>query len=268
MKSYHLTSPPMRGNEVKTAQNRLRGVNVFKENYRPDTIDGIFGETTAGACYRAKWALGYAPKDLDRTYGSVLDNFLTGKTKLPDANRRRRAQRKKAAAAVPIGVKALRKAITQLGVKESPSGSNRVMYATWYGIIGPWCAMFATWSYDGVGSKAFAKGSRYSYVPAIVSAARLGGRGLSITNDPKPGDLVCYDWNRDRLADHVGLFEKWINRGAGTFSAIEGNTSSSNNSNGGQVMRRNRDRSLVQAFVRVVNQKWVKQNGTEYSKKY
>lgn len=253
MKSYHLTSPPMRGDEVKTAQRRLSGVNKFKENYKPNKIDGQFGETTAGACYRAKFALGYPSKELTRTYGQTLDNYLTGKTPLPDAFRRRRTQRKKAAAAVPIGVKALRKAQTQLGVKESPSGSNRVMYSTWYGIIGPWCAMFVTWAYDGVGSKAMARGSRYSYVPNIVSAARLGGRGLAITSDPKPGDLVCFDWNRDRTADHVGMFEKWINRGAGTFSAIEGNTSSSNNSNGGQVMRRNRDRSLVQAFVRVVN---------------
>lgn len=253
MKSYHLTSPSMRGDEVKTLQRRLNGANKFKENYKPGKIDGVFGETTAGACYRAKFALGYVSKDLDRTYGPALDNFLQGKTALPDGHRRRRSDRKKAAAAVPIGVKALRKAITQLGVKESPTGSNRVMYSTWYGIIGPWCAMFVTWAYDGVGSKAFAKGSRYAYCPYIVSAARLGGRGLAITNDPKPGDVVCFDWGKDRIADHVGLFEKWINRGAGTFSAIEGNTSTSNNSNGGQVMRRRRDRSLVQAFVRVVN---------------
>jgi peptidoglycan hydrolase-like protein with peptidoglycan-binding domain len=253
MKSYHLTSPMMQGEEVKTLQRRLAGTNKFKENYHPGKVDGSFGESTAGASYRAKFALGYPTKDLTRTYGQVLDNYLTGKTALPDAFAKRRRDRKKAAAAVPLRVKALNKAKPEIGTKESPSGSNRVKYSTWYGIIGPWCAMFVTWCYDGVGSKAFTRGSRYAYVPNIISAARLGGRGLALTSNPEPGDLVCFDWNRDRIADHVGIFEKWINRSAGTFYAIEGNTSTSNNSNGGQVMRRNRNRSLVQAFVRVVN---------------
>ena len=251
MKSYHLTSPPMRGNEVKTLQRRLAGVNIFKENYKPGDPDGQFGEQTAGACYRAKWALGYPKDELKRTYGPTLDGYLTDKIKLPDDYRKRRQERKAAAAAKPIGEKALTEAKKHIGVKESPAGSNRVKFSAWYGIVGPWCAMFVTYCFDTQGSKAFTKGSRYAYVPAIVAAARAGGRGLAITSNPKPGDLVCFDWERNGVSDHVGIFEKW--NGDGTFSAIEGNTSSSNNSNGGQVMRRSRPRSLVQAFVRVAN---------------
>jgi hypothetical protein len=139
----------------------------------------------------------------------------------------------------------------ELGVKESPANSNQVKYTDWYGMVGPWCAMFCCWA-DQEGAdptESFARGSRYAYVPYIVSDARLGLNGLSVTSSPKPGDLVCYDWSRDGEYDHVGLFES----GSGSaWNAIEGNTSTSDNSNGGQVMRRSRssnDASVV--FVRV-----------------
>jgi hypothetical protein len=250
MKTYRLTSPNMRGDAVENLQRRLGGVNAFKENYRPGSVDGQFGEQTAGAAYRAKFALGYERKDLVRSYGTKLDGFLSGRVKLPDAYAQRRKTRT-ASQSTPLRVKALNEAIKHIGVKESPFGSNRVQFSIWYGMIGPWCAMFSTYCYVRVGSKAMIKGKRYAYVPYIVSAARLGGQGLAIVHDPQPGDLVCFDWNRDRLADHVGLFEKW-NRD-GSFNAIEGNTSTSNNSNGGQVMRRTRERNLVQAFVRATS---------------
>jgi hypothetical protein len=150
---------------------------------------------------------------------------------------------------------ALELAITQLGVKESPPESNRVLYSDWYGLVGPWCAMFCTWCYDGPsgpGSSSFDRLlARYAYVPYIVSDARNGRYGLSVTTSPIPGDLVCYDWQGDGEYDHVGLFENWTG-GGGTFTAIEGNTSTSNNSNGGEVMRRTRSTSSqATVFVRV-----------------
>jgi hypothetical protein len=145
------------------------------------------------------------------------------------------------------------RATSQLGVKESPAHSNQVIYTDWYGMIGPWCAMFATWA-DLTGSfpchNTFAKGTHYAYVPYIVSDARMGYRGLSITSSPKPGDLVCYDWDWDGEFDHVGIYEESL--GGAQFYCIEGNTSPSNNSNGGEVMRRQRDlNGQDTVFVRV-----------------
>jgi hypothetical protein len=94
------------------------------------------------------------------------------------------------------------------------------------------------------------KGARYAYVPYIVNDARLGKNGLSITSSPKRGDLVCYDWSRDGEYDHIGVFEGWTS--GRVFEAIEGNTSLSDNSNGGEVMRRERDAgSQATIFVRV-----------------
>jgi len=150
---------------------------------------------------------------------------------------------------------ALALARTQLGYTESPAGSNNNKYAVWYGMFNyqPWCAIFATWCYEtnGVGSSpSFLKGSRYSYVPYIVADARERKNGLKTVEEPIPGDLVCYDWSYDGEYDHVGLFEKWT--GGYEFQAIEGNTSTSSDSNGGQVMRRVRymgEQATV--FVRV-----------------
>jgi peptidoglycan hydrolase-like protein with peptidoglycan-binding domain len=249
MKSYKLTSPPMRGKDVTTAQHHL-AKNKFGENYHPGKADGVFGENTAGAAYRAKFALGYPKKQLTRTYGQVLDNYLTGKTKLPDAYAKRRKDRKRQARQTPMRVKALNTAKQQIGIKESPPNSNRCKFTAWYGIVGPWCAMFATFCYVNAGSKVFVKGRKFSYVPYILSAARYGGQGLSITNNPQPGDLVIFDWDRNGNPDHVGLFEKWA--GGGNFNAIEGNTGSSNYSNGGAVMRTTRNRSMATiTFVHV-----------------
>ena len=148
---------------------------------------------------------------------------------------------------------ALQKAITQLGYTESPAGSNNNKFGSWYGMnYQPWCAMFVTWAFETSegGSPSFAKGSRYSYCPYIVADARARLYGLSTTDDPIPGDVVVYDWGYDTVYDHVGIFECWT--GSGTFNAIEGNTSTSSNSNGGQVMRRNRSKSgQATCFVRV-----------------
>ena len=132
-------------------------------------------------------------------------------------------------------------AVGELGTKESPPNSNVVKYSKWYGITGPWCAMFVSW----VAWKSDIE-FHYAYVPYVVADARAKRNGLRVTSDPQPGDIVCYDWDGG-VADHIGIFEKW--HADGTFSAIEGNTSLSNNSNGGEVMRRKRYRNQVEAFV-------------------
>ena len=151
---------------------------------------------------------------------------------------------------------ALARSVLELGAGESPHGSNLNKYGKWYGMDGePWCAMFVTWAYEvgagdvGSDSPSFVRGSRYAYVPYVIGDARARRYGLATTDDPIPGDLACFDWHGDGEHDHIGLFEAWTS-GTSTFDAIEGNTSTSDNSNGGQVMRRSRSRSGV-VFVRV-----------------
>jgi CHAP domain len=147
---------------------------------------------------------------------------------------------------------ALAKARTFLGYKESPSGTNGNIFGEWYGMnFEPWCAMFVAYCFEHVagGSPTFVKGSRYSYCPYVVSDARAGRYGLKTTVSPIPGDLVVYDWQRDGTFDHIGIFESG---GSSNWQAIEGNTSSGNNSNGGQVQRRYRSSSEASVvFARV-----------------
>lgn len=248
MKTLHLTSPLMHGSDVKTAQLHL-AANVFGQNFQPGKADGDFGESTARACIRAKFWLGYPQREQVGTYGDELEAYLTG-TKLPTAFKLRRSARVKKSTQVPLREKALASLRLHLGEKESPAGSNKIAFASlWYGVIGPWCAMAVSRAYVEAGSKAFVKGSRYAYVPYIVHDARAGANGLAITQEPKPGDIVCYDWDGDGVADHTGLFDHWS--AGNDFVAVEGNTARGNDSNGGAVMERARHRSNVQAFVHV-----------------
>lgn len=143
----------------------------------------------------------------------------------------------------------------EVGNHESPANSNRTKYGAWYGTDGvPWCAIFCTWA-DQTGhtpySKSFVKSSRWSYVPYVVADARAGHNGLTVTSTPKPGDLVCFDWQRDGEYDHIGIVLSAPDA-QGNLQTIEGNTSTSDNSNGGQVMQRTRNKNQQgTVFVRV-----------------
>jgi hypothetical protein len=144
----------------------------------------------------------------------------------------------------------LQQARFYIGVEESPPASNLTEFGEWYGMNGePWCAIFVTYcdqAHSEKPSKSFRRGERYAYVPYIVADARHDSHGLSITNAPEPGDLVCYDWEGNGEFDHIGIFEGWVEgSNKKKFTAIEGNTSIESNSNGGEVMRRTRDLSCA-----------------------
>ena len=157
------------------------------------------------------------------------------------------------AAKQTVREQALAGAAAWLGYCEDPDGSNNTVFGQWYGVnYQPWCAIFVSYCYlvEAGGSPSFVRGSRYAYVPYMVSDAAQLRNGLSITSKPIPGDLVCYSWfPDDGTFDHVGLFESGT---SSSWTAVEGNTSTGNNSNGGQVMRRNRSTSEASVvFVRV-----------------
>lgn len=247
MRTLHLTSPYMHGNDVQTLQ-----VELIKDGYLKDKPDAVFGPLTAQGVYRAKYWLGYAQANLDQSAGDLLMSFLTGKKQQTSEMKARAAARKKQVLEVPLREKAYRWLAGHIGDKEHPPNSNRVSWASeWYGLIGPWCAMAVTRAYVEAGSKAFVRGQRYAYVPYIVNDAHAGRNNLALTKTPQQGDLVCFDWNSDRVADHIGLFNRWTDGAKTQFESVEGNTAPANDSNGGQVMLRNRARNLVQAFVHV-----------------
>jgi hypothetical protein len=221
---------------------------VFKQDYfRGGLIDGDFGAETARACMRAKYWLGYPTHEQKPTFGNFLLAYLSGNKNLPRANlfyraRRLRLDAKKAKN--PLNEKALKVGYTHLGKKENPRGSNRCFASVRWGLIGAWCDMFFSENYIDAGSKAFNIGRRDAYVPYTLQRAVRGDDGLSIVRASvvKPGDGVAYDWDNDNIPDHIGHFVKWILYPT-QFVALEGNTALGNDSNGGQVMER--DRALV-----------------------
>lgn len=244
MRTLMLTSPHMKGKDVKEAQKALR-----KAGYYHGIIDGDYGPVTGNASALAKWTLGYAENKVTTTCGDALIAFISGKRKPTLLMKQRAKSRQKKSF---LGEKAILVAGQYEGLSENPPNSNEVMFSNWYGIIGPWCAMFVTYCMVTAGSKGFKRGSYWAYCPYILADAKANRNGLTLIKaaQVKPGDVVLFDWNHDGTADHVGLTTSTVKNGS--FSTIEGNTSGSNPSDGGSVARKTHDLSNVIAFIRVL----------------
>lgn len=140
-------------------------------------------------------------------------------------------------------------AAAELGVKESPRGSNRTKYTRAFGLTGPWCAMFIWWVAGQAGAgnmKQLVTGS-FASCQATLNALRKQGRVRANKRDARPGDVVFFQFDRDAAVDHIGIV---VEASAAGLVTIEGNTSSTtagSQSNGGMVARRWRTWSTVAA---------------------
>jgi len=247
MKTLVLTSPNMVGVDVASAQTILKNLGYYNGK-----MDSIYGEQTGAATKAAKWDLGYAEKNVTSVFDDALLNFLIDLSK-PTLLMKRRASIRHHKST--LGDKALHVASGYIGVREEPAGSNKVMFSEWYGMLGPWCAMFVTFCFVKAGSKSFIKGSKYAYCPYLLTDAKASRNGLRVIpkTDVCTGDIVLFDWNRDGTADHVGIVAKPPAKKKTTFTTIEGNTSGTNPSDGGMVALMERKVTDVIAFVRVTN---------------
>jgi peptidoglycan hydrolase-like protein with peptidoglycan-binding domain len=125
---------------------------------------------------------------------------------------------------------------SQLGYVEGKN--NHTKYGEWYGIDNaPWCATFVSWCFAQAGQPlpAIQHAKGYAYCPSGVNYFKKIGQ---YHKTPKVGDIVFFDWRADGVSDHTGLVLEIKN--SQQIITIEGNTSFSNQSNGGQVMQRSR----------------------------
>ena len=136
----------------------------------------------------------------------------------------------------------------QIGTRESPPNSNNVRYNTWYygrevsGAAYPWCMVFVQWVFAQAGVKLPV---RTASCGALMRSAQSAGQW--VTGDYRPGDVVIYDFPGGAATDHCGIVESVD----GTYiSAIEGNTSSASDADGGAVERRARKFSQIVGAVR------------------
>jgi hypothetical protein len=146
--------------------------------------------------------------------------------------------------------KAVRWALSQVGVGEHPNGSNwghpvqDWITATGYGYPVPWCACFATEAATHGGAPKLRNG----YCPAILA----GIGGYKRVSHPRPGDFALFKFPgvSSASADHIGVV---VSVTAATVTCVEGNTSPTNGgsqNDGGGVYLKTRPRSLVAGFVR------------------
>lgn len=136
------------------------------------------------------------------------------------------------------GQKVIEIAKKEIGTTELPINSNKTKYGKWFGLDGlAWCGMFVSWCYAqsgfSLGKIGYTKG--FAGCQTAVEYFRKSGE---ITTKPVMGDIVFFDWNKDKRYDHTGLFFHQID--ATKFMSIEGNTAVGNDSNGGKVMYRER----------------------------
>jgi peptidoglycan hydrolase-like protein with peptidoglycan-binding domain len=140
-------------------------------------------------------------------------------------------------------------AAAENGTKESPPNSNKTRYGQWYGLNGEkWCAIFVSFVYHHAGHHMDAIDTSNGY-QSCQSGFNFWKRKNRLTKDPQPGDVVLFDWTGDGHSDHTGIFVKWLDDGKTKFQAWEGNTAQGNDSDGGQVMLRERSRTTVAAFA-------------------
>lgn len=151
----------------------------------------------------------------------------------------------------------------EIGVRESPPGSNRVRYNTWYygrevsGSGYPWCMAFVQWCFAQAG---VALPKRTASCGDLMRAAQAAGRW--VTGDYRPGDVAIYDFPGGAAADHCGIVSQALPDGV---RAIEGNTGGENDADGGQVMERQRPGKYVLGAVRPDYEEEAVMRETRYS---
>lgn len=253
-RTLHETTPPMFGPDVRRLQEALDKNPHFGDLLRGSAVDGEFGTYTGQAVYRAKYWLGYAKPN--KYAGIGLVRFLEGKKPLNDAMKERRNRRLKKRAQRPLRLKALDRMESFIGMKENPAGSNVCAISKWYGLIGPWCCMGVSKAYDDKGSNAFVRGSRFASCSVIAYNAKLGNHGLSVTKDPKPGDLVLMRWPGSKYDyDHIEMVTD-----AYPLKTIGCNTSpdkGGSQANGGMCCRKDREderkAGIIKLYIHVSN---------------
>ena len=159
------------------------------------------------------------------------------------------------------GRRALAEALRHVGVRESPPGSNRTPFGRWFGVDGvPWCAIFASYCFDVGAHVVLCRGWHgagagprgVSYVPTLEAWLRATRRWVDTAQRenavPQPGDLVVFNWDGG-VADHVGIVVRPL--AGDRFATVEGNTGIGDDSDGGEVMRRERHLAQASGFGRI-----------------
>lgn len=147
---------------------------------------------------------------------------------------------------------------SKVGIKESPAGSNNVIFNTLFygrevrdgdkpGAAYPWCGTSLSEIFQEAKLPLGTIDYRRGFAGCIYAVKCLSDPTLKHKKwgtivsfeDAQPGDIIFYDWNQDKKWDHTGILHN-KDLHAKTFFAYEGNTAIGNDSNGGEFMDRPR----------------------------
>ena len=137
----------------------------------------------------------------------------------------------------------LRIAEWQVGVVESPAGSNKTKYGQRFGLDGyPWCMMFVWWVFHEAGFNL----KHTASCTALTNSYKQAGQW--VTKDFKPGDIVMFDFSgKKSKTEHTGIVYEVQ---PGKLITIEGNTGKGADANGGKVMMRARPLKFITGACR------------------
>lgn len=127
-------------------------------------------------------------------------------------------------------------AMADLGYKESPTGSNHTKYGEFMGLQNqPWCmSAIQYWAHKAQVALPVRTGS----CTVFMQVAKDTGRW--VTTHYRVGDIVIFQWGNG--SRHCGIVQAVLGN---KLKTIEGNTAVGNDSNGGEVMLRDRTTEFV-----------------------
>lgn len=247
MRTLGLTSPHMRGEDVKHLQGELTKLGFHV------APDGEYGPATDAAAQACGFRLGLEVHHPTVTPG-VRRIFQHPELRDP-AELVRAHHRHQAHPSGPTGLAAVASiAATYIGVHESPAGTNsgHPFPTGWEGNFGldhaQWCGCFS-------GSMVLRAGGhvtpRVVYCPYIVGDAHSHTGGFeewqSDHRNAGVGWLVLYCWDGTGTAEHVGVVESIH---TDHLVAIEGNTGGTEPGWGGMVARVSRTFDFVLGYAK------------------
>jgi lysozyme family protein len=207
-RALQLANPLPKGGDVEEAQ-RLLAKSKFG-SFNPGGIDGEWGELSAGATRRAKWALGYPDGAINGSFGPQLRAFLAGKKPLPPAFQQRRTKRLQLARSEA----GIRKRIVdwalwgckntgQIGYSENGSVRLSALASRGQLPLATDCSAFATLCYCWAGAPNPNASGAYDARQKAYTGSLLAHLRRIPRKAAEPGDLVV--WTPPNTGAHVAI---------------------------------------------------------------